>query len=221
MKIYINDPKNNKIVVRVYLNDTIYEVKKRYGNENIILKFDAMVLKDDKTIEDYGIEDEDILVATERVLGGKVGNYDEDLEIPTRIGPVKYSNINDGPFYLAVDSGMNLFGPCNNKKCLAYYKEVCSKFGYGIFDLLKDLDEDSKKCPKCPACEYPLLKLETCGFMNCKYSYYGMKFKGGKIFNINYNNSISEKNKLDYFKAGSSGDNESLWVELKLNANPL
>ena len=58
-------------------------------------------------------------------------------------------------------------------------------------------------------------------WINCKYSYYGMKFKGGKIFNINYNNSISEKNKLDYFKAGSSGDNESLWVELKLNANPL
>ncbi len=57
--------------------------------------------------------------------------------------------------------------------------------------------------------------------MNCKYSYYGMKFKGGKIFNINYSNSISENNKLDYFKAGSSGDNESLWVELKLNANPL
>ena len=140
MKIYIKDAKNNKIVVRVYLNDTIYEVKKRYGNENIILKYDGMVLKDDKTIEDYGIEDEDILIGIERVLGGKVDNQAKDLEIPTRIGPVKYSNINDGPFYLAVDSGMNLFGSCNNKKCLAYNKEICSIFGYGVFDLLKDLD---------------------------------------------------------------------------------
>ena len=95
---------------------------------------------------------------------------------------------------MIVKNGINLFGNCKNKKCIAFNKEVC---------------------------ECPLVKLETCGFRKCRYSYIGTKIENQKFIPVNYNNSISEDHMLDYFEAGANGKNKSLWVNLKITANPL
>ena len=218
---------NNRITfLTININDTIDEVKKKFCNKICIkykdmqFKFFGRVLNGKMTVGDYDIEDEDIIEANDHSQGGEVGSQAKGLTDPNKKGPVKYSTINDGPEYLTVDDGINLFGICKNKKCIAYHKEVCSIFGFGTFDLIKDTNEISEKCPKCPSYENPLLKLETCGFKRCKYSYNGYKIEDKKPVYVNYNNSILENNILDYFPV-SIGENKIIWVELKITANPL
>jgi hypothetical protein len=154
-------------------------------------------------------------------LGGEVGSAEKGFTDPTKVGPIRYATTTEGPDYLKVKNGINFFGNCQNKNCIAHNKEVCSPFGFGTFDLMKDLDPKNDKCPKCPACEIPLLKLETCGFMMCRFKYNGQKIENGKIVPVNYENSISVPHKVDYFSAGKNGENKSVWIDLKISAYPL
>lgn len=228
MKIYLVYEHDKRISINVKENDTIKEVKKKAGGSEYSLElfFSGKHLRNDRTIEYYRIKENDIIncIDITNVIGGEVGNAVKGLADPTKKGPVRYKTTTDGPDYLAVGVGINLFGPCKNKNCIAYNKEVSSKFGFGTFDLIKDLDPDNEKCPKCPSCEFPLIKLETCGFMKCKYSYIGTKIDDKdkyKLIPVNYSNSISKAHELDYFETGKSGENKSLWTELKITANPL
>ena len=174
------------------------------------------------TIGDYDIEEEDLIIVKPIGIGGEVGAIAKGLADPTKKGPVRFSTAIEGPDYLYVGDGINLFGPCKNNKCIAYNKEVCSIFGFGTFDFAKDLDPDSDKCPKCPVCECSLVKLETCGFKNCNYSYVGNKIdNNNKIIPVNYINRISEPNKLDYFQIGKNGEYKSIWIKLEITAKPL
>ena len=230
IKICIKDAKGNITELRVNQKDIIHEVIDLYCHKihlNYDFKYMELVyrgrfLKHDKTVGEYKIRDNSYLIfrITGPSIGGEVGAQAKGLTDPTKKGPVKYPTINVGPDYLIVDEGLNLFGICKNEKCIAYHKKVCSIFGFGVFDLIKDLDEISEKCPKWPSCENPLLKLETCVFKRCKYSYNGCKIEDKKLIYVNYNNSISEYDKLDYF-AVSIGVNKSVWVDLKIEANPL
>ena len=119
--------------------------------------FGCEILKDNKRIVDYGIEDEDLIIEIKEYNGGEVGSSIKGFTDPKKVGPIRYSIITDGPDYLTVKDGINLFGNCKNRNCIAYNKEVCSPFGFGTFDLIKDLVPENEKCPKCPACELPLL----------------------------------------------------------------
>ena len=174
------------------------------------------------TIGYYEIEEGNVIFGDKIPIGGEVGAIAKGLADPTKKGPVRFPITTEGPDYLSVGNGINLFGPCKNKKCIAYNKEVCSIFGFGAFDFAKDLKPDSDKCPKCPVCECSLVKLETCGFKNCNYSYVGNKIdNNNKIIPVNYSNRISELNKLDYFQIGKSGEYKSIWIKLEITAKPL
>ena len=201
-------------------NETISALKKKLGKDSQ-LKFEGTVLINDKRLKDYGIKDGDKIVSNERSRGGEVGSFAKGFTDPTKVGPVRYATTTDGPDYLIVGKGINFFGNCLNKKCIAYNKEVSSPFGFGTFDLMKDLTPDNEKCPKCPSCEIPLLNLETCGFMLCKYKYDGKKIENDKVVPVHYEKTISEPHKLDYFDAGKKGENKSLWIELKISAYSL
>ena len=200
-------------------NETISALKKKLGKDSQ-LKFEGSVLINDKRLKDYGIKDGDKIVSNERSRGGEVGSFAKGFTDPTKVGPVRYATTTDGPDYLIVGKGINFFGNCLNKKCIAYNKEVSSPFGFGTFDLMKDLT-DKEKCPKCPSCEIPIHKLETCGFMLCKYKYDGKKIENDKVVPVHYKKTISEPHKLDYFDAGKKGENKSLWIELKISAYSL
>ena len=215
--IYIKDLRGRSTKIKIDTKDTIRDLKKKYGHP-YILKFDGEVLKDNKTLEYYEIKDGDKIISNIHHQGGEVGSLIKGFTDPKKIGPIRYSTITDGPDYLTVIDGINLFGICKNKNCIAYNKEVSSPFGFGTFNLIEDLDEDNEKCPKCPSCELPLLKLETCGFMNCRFKYAGIKVENGKNVDVNYENSISEPDKLDYFDAGKEWENKKLWMELKISA---
>jgi len=216
--IYIENTKGRKNEIKIDTNDKIKDLKIKSGYPNSRAIYNGEILKDYKTIEYYGIEDDDIIVLSDITQGGEVGSSIKGFTDPKKVGPIRYSTITDGPDYLIVKDGINLFGYCKNKNCIAYKKEVCSPFGFGTFDLIKYLVPENENCPKCPSCEFPLLKLETCGFMNCRFKYVGIKVENGKNIDVNYENSIFEPNKLDYFDAGKDWENKSLWIELKMSA---
>ena len=209
--------------IKVDTNDTILDLKKKYGYslERVRLGCNGRNLMDDRKIKDYNIKQGSIIYVLERLIGGEVGSTAKGFTDPTKVGPIRYATTTEGPDYLTVEKGINFFGNCINKNCIAHNKEVCSPFGFGTFDLMKDLDSKNEKCPKCPACEIPLLKLETCGFMMCKFKYNGQKIENGKIVPVNYENSISVPHKLDYFSAGKNGENKSVWIDLKISAYSL
>ena len=230
MRIKIIEAFGNSILIDVNVNDKISDVKEKYGFVGKQFIYDAEVLEDDMTIGDYGIKEEAKIVV--KVVGpdrgGEVGAMAKGLADPTKKGPTRFSTTTEGPDYLSVGNGINLFGICRNKNkdingtCIAYNKEVCSNFGFGTFNLIKDLEPDNEKCPKCPKCEFPLLKLETGGFMNCNYSYIGTKIdNNNKIMPVNYSNWISEPNKLDYFQIGKNGEYKNIWIKLEITAKPL
>lgn len=65
------------------------------------------------------------------------------------------------------------------------------------------------------------MELETCGFMKCKYHYYGKKIENDQIKKLDYSNRISEEHVIDYFEAGKNDENKSFFYELKISASNL
>ena len=140
---------------------------------------------------------------------------------------IDYNNKNNISFektsFCKIKKGINLFGRCPNPKCEAYKKEVCHNFGFGTFDLIKDLQSNNNKCPKCPSCKFLLYEVENCGFMKCKYHYIGKQLIENKtIVKIDKNNTINDENKLEYIYNAKNGENNNfIWIELKISANEL
>ena len=79
-----------------------------------------------------------ICIIIKGVKGGEVGIAD-----PTKKVPIDWPTI-EGPFYLTVKNGINIFGLYQNKDCKTYKKKVWSPFGCGTFDLIKDLNSKKK-----------------------------------------------------------------------------
>ena len=218
----------NVSIIQADTNSRISDLKEKIRqlcdlHGNFLLIFKSKYLMENRKIKDYQIKNlETIRVVNEiNVIGGEVGSAAKGFTDPTKVGPVRYNTTTEGPDYLIVKKGINLFGNCQNKNCIAYKKEVSSPFGFGTFDLMKDLDPDNEKCPKCPSCEFPLFKLETCGFMLCRYKYTGKKIENEKIVPVDYEKTISDPDKVDYFDAGKKGENISHWIDLKITAYSL
>ena len=186
--------------------------------------FNGKKIKEDLNFYENGILNNSIIfvVETKGMKGGEVGSCAKSIADPTKKAPVEWPTSKDGPFYLTVKNGINIFGFCQNKECQAYKKEVCSPFGYGTFDLIEDLNSKSKKCPKCPACEFLLLEIESCGFMNCEYYYIGKKYENKKLIDVNFSKKTKGGYKaIDYIDPGKKGENKSTWVELLIKAKKL
>lgn len=217
----------NVSIIQADTNSRISDLKEKIRqlcdlHGDFLLIFKSKFLMENRKIKDYQIKNfETIRVHENNVIGGEVGSAAKGFIDPTKVGPVRYNTTTEGPDYLIVKKGINLFGNCQNKNCIAYKKEVSSPFGFGTFDLMKDLDPDNEKCPKCPSCEFPLFKLETCGFMLCRYKYTGKKIENEKIVPVDYEKTISDPHKVDYFDAGKKGENISHWIDLKITAYSL
>ena len=49
-KIYLKSPNGKEIPISINETNTIYELKQKYGDINILLSFDSVILKNEKTI---------------------------------------------------------------------------------------------------------------------------------------------------------------------------
>lgn len=96
---------------------------------------------------------------------------------------------NTGLIYRMIDQGINIYGICKSKKCIAYNKEVITPLkNIKKFDLIKDRYELG-----CPLCE-GAINPKTLGFLLCEY-----KIKGKILENdISVAFEINEKAKNNY-----------------------
>ena len=99
MRIFIRDMKGNTKLIDVNENDTILDVKRKYGNINITLKFEGDILDNNQTILSYEIEDGNTIIACERCIGGETGSAAKGLADPTKKDPKRIKTVTDGPFY--------------------------------------------------------------------------------------------------------------------------
>ncbi len=208
------------MVLDVELSDKIENVKEKIQEKagNILpyeLVFGGRVLKSDFTLADCGVTKNSIIFSVENTRGGEFGGSGKIFTDPEKVEPKGLKFSDKAPFYRAVTKGMNLLGICENKNCMAFKKEVIYKFGFGTFDLINDMKNNP---PECPACEFRLREVTTCAFWQCKYSYVGVKYENKQLKDVNYSNSNSKKDEVDYFDPGEKGKNNSLWVELKITA---
>ena len=71
IRIKIKDLKEKVREFTVKSTDTIKIVKEKAGDVGYKWTFNGENLKEDKTIEYYGFDDDDIILKGERVIGGK------------------------------------------------------------------------------------------------------------------------------------------------------
>ena len=82
----------------------------------------------------------------------------------------KQELINSNIIYGTPNKGINIYGLCQEKNCIAYNQEVVVPINKNYFDLLSQ--KHDLKCPKCNNIIIP----NTVGFLQCEY-----KVKGKKI----------------------------------------
>ncbi len=68
--IKLKNPKGKEKILKVNSNDKISDTKANAGYTGYIFKFNGEVLKDDKTIEYYGIEEDDVIILNTPQVGG-------------------------------------------------------------------------------------------------------------------------------------------------------
>jgi hypothetical protein len=225
MKIIVFSSNGTRIYLDVEPYDTIENCKAKIQDKvgippsEIVLHFNGEILEDDKTLDNYDIEENSIIIFLIKFRAGEFGGSAKIFVDPGKAGKKEIKISFQGPFYRAVDRGMNICGICENKNCnSAYKKEVIHPFGFGTFDLIKDMKDNP---PVCPACEFPLRDVSTCAFFQCKYSYIGVKYEDEQLKNVNYSNSNRKNDAVDYFEPGKNGENYSTWLKLKIIAEEI
>jgi len=81
---------------------------------------------------------------------------------------IKKVNWQDNCWYREVHDGLNWFGYCKNKQCVAFDALFVVNRGYGIFKLEQELAEFC-----CPVCSRAYFDLSNMGFVNCEWAIKG------------------------------------------------
>ena len=118
----------------------------------------------------------------------------------------KQELINSNIVYGTPNNGINIYGLCQEKNCIAYNQEVVVHIKHNYFDLIRE--KNDLKCPKCNNIIIP----KTVGFLQCEY-----KVKGTKRINyeeFNFNGIADKSGKIKYFNSKENINGKAEMIEL-------
>ena len=114
--------------------------------------------------------------------------------------------INSNIIYGTPNKGINIYGLCQEKNCIAFNKEVVVPINKNYFDLLSE--KHDLKCPKCNNIIIP----NTVGFLQCEYKVKGKKRENREEFNFK---EIADKSgKIKYYNSKENINGKAEMVEL-------
>ena len=207
MRINLRDILGIETIINVNENDTILKIKQMYGNiygnANVQLEYWGLMLSDNKTISDYGIEEGDtIRVDDGRKWNGGMDTVDISKNITKECEPAK-----SGPSYREGCNGLCIRSICKNKNCVAYNDTIYIKIGYVQNWNLNDHLKDRVLCPSCKK----MVKPKNYYFKKCHY-----KIDYIKEIDDEYENGTIEDNasieNYKYFDEKESGN--AIFVQL-------
>ena len=115
------------------------------------------------------------------------------------------------PSYRIVSKGINIYGKCNGKDCIARKKIVIIPLKNIIeFDLIGE--KEKLICPKCESFIIP----KTVGFHLCEYRISGIKFNDNdnQTRNFEFSGIANSENSIQYFNPEENGS--TLMIKLKI-----
>ena len=209
MRINLFDSRGKETIINVNENDTILKIKQMYGNINgnanvqlLVLQYDGERLRDNKTISDYGIKEDDTISVVEKLFGGGMDTVDISKNITKECEPAK-----SGPSYREGCNGLSIRSICKNKNCVPYNDTIYVKIGYVQNWNLNDHLKDRVLCPSCKK----MVKPKNYYFKKCHY-----KIDYIKEIDDEYENGTIEDNasieNYKYFDEKESGN--AIFVQL-------
>ena len=175
------DMGGNLIQMRFSLTTTLEEVHKDISHRlklgyYPILKHGGEILEPDSNerLIDLGYNDDDYIII--QICKPQQGGGDSIEFCDVSNG--KQELINSNIIYGTPNKGINIYGFCKEKNCIAYNKEVVVPINKDYFDLLRQ--KHDLKCPKCNNIIIP----NTVGFLQCEYKVKGKKLKNCEEFNF-------------------------------------
>ena len=127
IRIFIRS-KGKSTPLYVSKNEKISEGKKKFGRDYAQWEWEGDVLINEKTFEEYGIEEDDNITSIELKGGGGffgVNTIDVSKNKTKNLG-----FDNDAPIYRLVSYGLNIQSKCKNKNCKAFEDVIYIQFDF-------------------------------------------------------------------------------------------
>ena len=160
--------------LRILPSENIGDKKKQEKQEDSTWKCNGRILKDNKTFNDYNIEENDVIYSSRKNVGGGCAGFGlNTIDITKNRTKIVEFDPN-APFYRYVENGMSIQAICGNN-CRAKDEIVYCKIGFvRDYDLLYHLGDI--KCPACKSEVYP----KNSGFLRCNYKIDYEKWENNK-----------------------------------------
>ena len=206
IRVIFKDPENNIIELDAETSITIGELRKLYaskgGNDSYVQwKINAVIIKDNQRLSDFLINRKmkKITISVVHAIRGGGGN-DTNVFANLNDDFITYRNVAkyddpDVPDWRTVCKGINLYGICENSKCIAKGQTVIMMVDSKEIDLYKE-----SFMGICPICKKHF-DLDTCGFRYCDYQFEGCYFDKEKDDWINLPEDIksTKDGKISYY----------------------
>ena len=216
-----------KVIMQTYYDELIFNLIKRYMRKiglyesligtSVIFLFNAdMIQNSQKTVGELSIKNGyTITVIDNNNVIGAGGPAIDFVDVSSKIVK-KLEFSKDAPKWREVCKGLNIFGICSNKNCIAKGKEVIYKTKLKEEGLNFCLNNEIVNI-KCPICN-KIINPKTCGFWKCEYQFIGTKIEDGEEKEYDSKTKETKGDEFEYFNPYENG--KVRWTSLNIFVLP-